>query len=69
MQKWRERTLFNPTIGNGSLQQDSNDNGVRIVNFATSKYLVIKSTTFPPRNIRKYNWTSPGGKSHRLIAY
>jgi len=28
---------FTPTIGNESLHQDSNDNGVRIVNFATSK--------------------------------
>ena len=28
--------IFKPTIGNESLHQDSNDNGVRIVNFATS---------------------------------
>jgi len=27
--------IFKPTIGNGSLHQDSNDNGVRIVHFAT----------------------------------
>ena len=27
--------IFKPTIGNESLLQDSNDNGVRIVNFAT----------------------------------
>ena len=26
--------IFQPTIGNESLHQDSNDNGVRIVNFA-----------------------------------
>ena len=29
--------IFKPTIGNESLQQDRNDNGIRIVNFATSK--------------------------------
>ena len=29
--------IFKRTIGNESLHQDSNDNGVRIVNFATSK--------------------------------
>jgi len=29
--------IFKPTIQNESLHQDSNDNGVRIVNFATSK--------------------------------
>jgi len=47
--------IFKPTIGNESLHQDSNDNCVRIVNFATSKYLVVKSTMFPHRNIQKYN--------------
>ena len=29
--------IFKPTIGNESLLQDSNGNGVRVVNFATSK--------------------------------
>ena len=29
--------IFKPTVGNESLHQDSNYNGVRIVNFATSK--------------------------------
>jgi len=27
--------IFKPTIGNESLHQDKNDNGVRLVNFAT----------------------------------
>ena len=36
----RENT-FKPTTGNDSLQQDSNDDVVRIVNFATSKNLVV----------------------------
>ena len=59
--------IFKPTIGNESLHQDSNDNGVRIVNFATSKNLVVKSTMFPHRNIHKYTWTSPDGKIHNQI--
>ena len=54
-------------IGNMSPHQDSNDNGVRIVNFATSKYLVVKSIMFPLRNIHKYTWTSPNGKTHNQI--
>jgi hypothetical protein len=53
--------IFKLTIGSESLHQDSNDNGVRVVNFATSKNLVVKSTTFPHRNIHKYTWTSPDG--------
>ena len=59
--------IFKPTIGNESLHQDSNDNCVRIVNFATSKKLVVKSTMFPYRNIHKYIWTSPDGKTHNQI--
>jgi hypothetical protein len=38
--------IFKRTIGNESLHQDNNDKGVRIVNLATSKNLVLKSTMF-----------------------
>jgi exonuclease III len=38
--------IFKPTIGNGSLHEISNDNGVRLVNFATSKNLRVKITMF-----------------------
>jgi hypothetical protein len=46
--------IFNPTIGNESLHEISNDNGVRVVNFATSKNLTVKSTMFPHRNTHKF---------------
>jgi len=60
--------IFKPTIGNDSLHQDNNNNnGFRIVNFATSRNLVVKSTTFPHRDIHKYTWTSPDGKTHNQI--
>ena len=59
--------IFKPTIGQESLDQDSNDNGVRLVNFATSQNMVVKSTMFPHRNIHKYTWTSPDGKTHNQI--
>jgi hypothetical protein len=32
---------FKPTVGDESLQQDSNDNGIRIVNVTTSESLVV----------------------------
>jgi hypothetical protein len=35
---------FKPTIGNESLHETSNDNGVRVLNFATSKNLINIST-------------------------
>jgi len=59
--------IFKPTIGQEILHQVSNDNGFRLVNFATSKYLLVKSTIFPHRNIRIYTWTSPDGKNHEQI--
>jgi len=59
--------IFKQTIGNESLHQDSNDNGFRIVNFATSKNLVVKCTMFPHRNIHKYIWISPDGKTLNQI--
>jgi len=59
--------IFKTTIGNDSLHQDSNDNGVRLVNFATSKNRVVKSTMFPHRNIHMYTWTSPDGNTHNQI--
>jgi len=55
--------IFTPTIRNESLHQDSNYNGVRIVHFVTSKNLVVKSTMFSHRNICKYTWNSPDGKT------
>jgi len=58
---------FKPTIGQDSLHQESNDNRVRLVNFTTSKNLVVKSTMFPHRNIHKYTWTSADGKTHNQI--
>jgi hypothetical protein len=50
--------IFKPTIGNKSWHKISNDNGVRVVNFATSKNLTVKSRMFPQRNIYKFTWTS-----------
>jgi len=45
--KVRRENIFKPTIGNESLHQGCNYNGVRIVNFATSKILGVNGTKFP----------------------
>jgi hypothetical protein len=58
---------FKPTIWNSSSHKISNDNGVRIVNFATSKNLVDRSAMFPLCSLYKYTWTSPEGKTHNQI--
>jgi hypothetical protein len=65
----RRENILKPTIGNEMLHQDLNDSGVRIVNFATSKNLVLKRTMLLHRNIRKYNWNSPVGKTHNQIVH
>jgi hypothetical protein len=59
--------IFKPTIGNESLHEISNDNGVRVVNFATFKNLRVRSTMIPCRNIHKHTWMSPVGKTHNHI--
>jgi hypothetical protein len=56
--------IFKPVIGNECLHEASNDKEVRVVNFATSKYLIVKSTTFPHRDIHKHTWISPDGVTH-----
>jgi endonuclease/exonuclease/phosphatase family metal-dependent hydrolase len=59
--------IFKPTIGNENVHAISNDNGVKVVNFATSKNLTVKSTMFPHRNIHKFTRTTPEGKTHNQI--
>jgi hypothetical protein len=67
MTKQVKEHIFKTTIGNESLYEISNDNGVRLVNFVTSKNLTVKSTTFPHRNIHKFTWTFPDRKTHNQI--
>jgi hypothetical protein len=55
--------IFKPTIRNERLHEISNNNVVRVLNFATSKNVISKITMFSRRNIHEYNWTSPYGKT------
>jgi len=64
-EKVGRENVFKPTIGNESLHQDSNDDDVSTVNFATSKNLVVK--LFLHRNLYNYIWTAPDGKTHNQI--
>jgi hypothetical protein len=59
--------IFKPAIGNESLHKISNDNGVRIANFAKLKNLTVKTTISPHRNIHQFTWTSPDGETHNQI--
>jgi hypothetical protein len=59
--------IFKPTIGNESLHKISNDNGVRVVNFPTSKNLTVKSSMFPHLNIHKVTWMSADGETPNQV--
>jgi aspartate carbamoyltransferase regulatory subunit len=56
--------IFKPTIGNESLHEI-----IRVVNFATSKNCIVKGTMLPHRNINKFTWISPDGKTHNQIGH
>jgi hypothetical protein len=56
--------LFKPITGNESLHEVSNDDGVRVENSATSKNIIVKSTTFSHRDIHKHTLTSHDGVIH-----
>jgi hypothetical protein len=56
--------IFKPIISNENLHETSNYNGVRVVNFATLKNLIVKSRTFSHHDIHKHTLTSPDGVTH-----
>jgi hypothetical protein len=49
-----KKDIFKPTIGIESLHEINNNNGVRVVNFATYKNLAVNSMMFPHHDIHKY---------------
>jgi hypothetical protein len=51
----------------GGIYEISTDNRVGVVNFATSRNLIVRSTMFPNCNINKFTWTSPDGKTQNQI--
>jgi hypothetical protein len=65
--KMGRENIYKLTIGNDSLQQDINDNGERIVNFSSSKNIIVKRPMFASQNIHNYTWNPPVGKTHNQI--
>lgn len=52
---------FSHTLGKESLHDISNWNGLRLISFATGKYMMISSTMFPHKKIYKGTRKSPDG--------
>jgi len=59
--------VYRPTIGKDSLHNDTNDNGNKLVTFATARNMIISSTMFPRKNIHKQTWISPCEKLRNQI--
>jgi len=54
------------TIHKNRWHANTNKNVHKIVDFCSSKYLVISSTYFPRKNIYKHTWTVPDGKQIQI---
>jgi hypothetical protein len=62
----REDIIKSP-IRNESSHEISNDYGIRVVDSASLRNLIVKSTMFLYCNIHKYTWASPDRKTHNQI--
>ena len=55
--------FFRPVIGRHSLHSSTNENGLRLINFAAARGMAICSSYFPRLNIRKHTWRHPNGEA------
>ena len=53
-----------PITSKHLLHQESNDNGIRLDQFAAAHETVIDSDLFLHENIPKVNWNSPDGEKY-----
>jgi hypothetical protein len=56
-----KEAVYRPTIGRYSVHNECNNNGTTLVDFATSKNMVIRSTCFPHKQLHLATWCSPDG--------
>jgi hypothetical protein len=54
--------IYKPTIGNKSLHNETNNNGIKIIQFTISKGFKVRST-FPHKDIHKETWYSTDGRT------
>jgi len=62
-----QEETYRPIIGKYSLHTLSNDNGIKLINFACSKNMVVASTLFNHKDIHKMTWRSPDGQTFNQI--
>ena len=57
----------NGVVGKNGLGNNRSDNGERFITFCTAKSMAIATTMFPHKDIHKYTWTSPDGRTRNQI--
>ena len=59
--------MYRSITGKYDLLTLFNDNGIRLINFACSKNMVVASTLFSYKDIHKMTWRSPDGQTFNRI--
>ena len=57
----------NGVVGKHGLGNDRSDNGERFIEFCAANNMAITTTMFPHKDIHKYTWTSPDGRTRNQI--
>ena len=65
--KVRREEIYQGLIGKNSMHLTTNNNGQRLVDLAAAKNMVVFSTYFPHKEIRKKTWRSSDGKTNNQI--
>ena len=59
--------IFGPTVGKFSLHDETTDNGMRLIDFAAARNMVVSSTRFQHADIHKATWLSPDQRTRNQI--
>ena len=62
-----KEAAFYPAIGKFSLHEETTDNGMRLIDFAAARNMVVSSTRFKHRDIHKATWLSPDQSTRNQI--
>jgi hypothetical protein len=64
-----QEKVFLGITGKHSMHKETNDNGMRLIEFPTSKGMVISSTCFPHKEIHRHGYHQMEQQKIKLIIY